>query len=123
VDAIRKVATAGTIAEFLLAFAVIIPLTVWLAWTRRSLLGEQLSLTVFCLSFAWLNVSILRRQSCLRKLGWRSPSQVAFGLGPRPDDPDELEMWWRGKHFCYSFALVLLSIIGFGIVKWLNGEV
>jgi len=121
VGAIRKVARAGIIVEFLLAFLVVIPLTVWLAWARRSLLAEQLSLTVFCLSFAWLNVSIVRWQRSLRKLGWHSSSRLAFGLSPRPDDADELEMWRRGKHFCYSFLAVLLSIVGFGIVKWVNG--
>ena len=113
---------AGTAFEFLVAFLVVIPLTLWLAWARHSTLAEPVVLTLFCLSFAWLNVSIVRWQRSLRKLGWTSPGKVSFGLGPRPEDSNELDIWERGKHFRYSFVAVLLSMLAFAIIKWLNGE-
>jgi len=113
---------AGTALQILMAFLVVIPLSLWFAWARHSTLVEPVVLTFFCLSFAWLNVSILRWQRCLRKMGWRSPARVSFGLGPQPEDPDELEIWRRGTHFRYSFIAVSLSMLAFGITKWLNGE-
>jgi hypothetical protein len=119
--AIGTFVTAATALEFLMALLVVIPLTLWLAWARRSTMAEPMVLTLFCLSFAWLNVSILRLQRSLRKLGWNSPGKVSFGLGPRPEDPDELDIWQRRTHFRYSFLAVPLCMLAFGITKWLNG--
>jgi hypothetical protein len=120
--AIGTFVRAGTALEFLVAFLVVIPLTLWFAWARRSTLAELVVLTLFCLSFAWLNVSILRWQRSLRKLRWSSSGKISFGLGPRPEDPEELGIWQRGTHFRYSFIAVLLCMAAFGLVKWLNGE-
>ena len=120
-DIAKSFARAGTALELFAAFLVIIPLTLWLAWTYRSSLFESFALTLFCIAFAWLNLSILRWQGTLRKLGWSSPDRVSFGLGPRPDDPDELEIWLKGKHLRYSFTAVVLCMAAFGIVKWING--
>ena len=86
------------------------------------MVAELMVLTLFCLSFVWLNISILRWQRCLRRLGSSSPGKLAFGLGPRPEGPDELSLWQRGTHFCYSFAAVLLCMSAFAILKWLNGD-
>ncbi len=119
--AIGTFVRAGTALEILVAFLVVIPLTLWFAWVRHSTVAEPVILTLFCLSFAWLNVSILRWQRSLRKLGWSSPGKVSFGLGPRPEDPDALDIWQRGTHFRYSFIAVLLCMLAFGITKWLNG--
>jgi hypothetical protein len=119
---IRLFVRAGTALEFLLAFVVIIPLTLWFAWARHSMIAEPLVLTLFCLSFAWGNVAILKWQRSFRKLGWSSPSKLAFGFGPRPEDPDELHLWQWGKHFCYSFAAILLSMLAFATIKWLQGD-
>lgn len=81
---------AGTALEFLMAFLIVVPLTLWFAWARHSTVAEPMVLTLFCLSFVWLNISILRWQRCLRRLGSSSPGKLAFGLGPRPEGPDEL---------------------------------
>jgi len=112
---------AGTALEILVAFLVVIPLTLWFAWAPHSTMAEPVILTLFCLSFAWGNVSVLRWQRSIRRLGWSSPGKLAFGLGPRPEDPDELDIWQRGTHFRYSFIAVLLCMLAFGITKWLNG--
>src|ERR1700680_3003443 len=81
-----------TALECLVAFLVVIPLTLYFAWARHSTLAAPIVLTLFCVSFAWLNVSILRWQRSLRKLGWKSAGKLSFGLGPRPEDPDELHI-------------------------------
>ena len=113
---------ASMALEIFVAFLVVIPLTLWFAWAHHSTMAEPVVLTLFCLSFAWTNVSILRWQRSIRKLGWSSPSKVSFGLGPRPEDPDELDIWQRGAHFRYSFIAMLLCMLAFGITKWLNGD-
>jgi hypothetical protein len=119
--AIGTFVKVGMALEIFVAFLVVIPLTLWFAWARHSTMAEPVVLTLFCLSFAWLNVSILRLQRSLRKLN-SSPGKVSFGLGPRPEDPDELDIWQRGTHFRYSFIAVLLSMLAFAITKWLNGD-
>jgi hypothetical protein len=113
---------AGTALEFLLAFLVVIPLTLWFAWERHSTTAEPVVLMLFCLSFAWGNVAVLKWQSSFRKLGWSSTNKLAFGLGPRPEDPDELHLWQWGRHFRHSFAAILLCMLASAIIKWLQGD-
>ena len=113
---------AGTATEFLIAFLVIIPLTLWLALAGHSSKAEPIILVLFCLSFAWLNISLLRWRRRLRELGWKSPGKVSLGLGPRPEGSGELVIWHAGRHLCSSFVAVLLCMVAFGILKWLNGE-
>jgi hypothetical protein len=113
---------AGTAAEIFLGFILVVPLTLFFAWRSHSTLIEPLALTLFCIAFVWLNISILRWQRGLRKLGWTARGRGAFGLGPRPDDPEELDIWQKGAHFRYSFVAVLISMMAFGIVKFINGE-
>jgi hypothetical protein len=105
-----------------MAFLVVIPLTLWFAWVRHSTIAEPVVLTLFCLSFAWGNVVVLKWQRSFRKLGWSSPNKLAFGLGPRPEDPYELHLWQWGTHFRYSFTAILLCMLAFAIIKWLEGD-
>jgi len=120
--AVEIIVGAGAALEFLLAFLVVIPLTLWLAWARHSTIAEPAVLILFCLSFAWVNVAVLKWQRSFRKLGWSSTSKLAFGLGPRPEDPDEFHLWQWGRHICYSFAAILLCMVAFAIIKWLQGD-
>lgn len=112
----------GTAAEMFLAFLIVVPLTLWFAWAHGSGVAEPVVLSLFCASFVWLNVSILRWQRNLRKLGWKSPSKLSFGLGLRPGDSDELETWSKGRHLRYSFMAVLICMSAFAIVKYLSGD-
>lgn len=113
---------AGTALEIFLGFTIVVPLTLFFAWRSHSTLVEPLVLSLFCGAFVWLNISILRWQRSLRKLGWTARGRGAFGLGPRPDDADELDIWQKGTHFRYSFAAVLVSMMAFGIMKWITGD-
>jgi hypothetical protein len=103
-----------------LGLLVVIPLTIWFSWSRRAGVAEPVVLTLFCISFVWLSVSILRWQRTMRRLGWSAPRSISFGLGPRPDDLEELEVWSRGAHFLYSFLAVVLSILAFVAIKWVS---
>src|SRR5260370_27665759 len=89
------VKTCGAL-EILMAFLVVIPLTLWLAWARHSKTAESIVLTLFFLSFAWLNLSILRWHRSRRKLGSSSPGGLPFALGPPPATPHEIHLLhWR----------------------------
>ena len=112
--------SASSALAILLAFLVVIPLTLWFAWARHSTVDEPLILTLFCLSFGWLNLSSLKWYRSFRRLGESSSSRSL--LGPRPEDPDELLTWQWGRQFRYSLLAVLLCMLAFGITKWLHGD-
>jgi hypothetical protein len=113
---------ALTALEVLAALLVIIPLTVWLAWRQHSTLAVSVVLALFCISFGWLSVSILRWQRAVREMGWSSPGKVALGLGRRPEDPDELHVWELGIHCRYSSAAVVLCMAALPLAAWLTSK-
>jgi len=76
----------------LLGFVVVIPLTLWFAWTRHSTLPEAIIKTLFCISFGWIMVTTLGWFRSFRALG-NGPSSATLLLGPRPEDRDELRAW------------------------------
>jgi hypothetical protein len=104
-----------------LGFLVVIPLTLWFAWTHHSSLAKAMINTLFCLSFGWIMVSTLGWFRSFRALG-NGFSSAALLLGPRPEDGEELRAWKWGRQFRYSLFAVLLSMIAFGVILWLNGE-
>jgi hypothetical protein len=121
-NAIATVVGAGTALQIPIAFLVVVPLTLWLAWSHHARIAESTALTLFCLSSAWLNISILGCHRSRRKLGLGSRGRLGFGLGPRPEDSDEMRLWQWGIQFRYSFLAVVLSMAAFATTKWLNGE-
>lgn len=113
---------AMTALEVLAALLVIIPLTLWLAWIHHSTLVESIVLTLFCISFAWLSVSILRWQRAVRSMGSSSSGRLALGLGPRPEDSDELRLWELGTHCRFSFVAVVLCMAALPLAAWLSSK-
>ena len=113
---------AGTAAQVFTAITVVVPLTLWVAWPGHSTITEPIVLTLFCLSFAWASLSILRWQRCLRRMGWQSPSKLSFGRGGLPEDSDEAELWRRGVHVRYSFLAVIVCMAAFALVKYFTGD-
>lgn len=118
----RKLVNAGTALEIFIGIAVVVPLTLWLAWAHRSNTLESIILTLFCGALVWSVISIARWKTSLRNLGWRSPGRMALGMGPRPDDPDKLDIWKKGAQFRYSFTATLLCIAAYALVKWMHGK-
>ena len=90
----RFIRISSAVAAFL-GFVVVIPLTLWFAWTHHSTLPEAIINTLFCISFGWIMVSTLGWFRTFRALG-NGPSSAALLLGPRPEDPDELRAWKWG---------------------------
>ena len=66
-------------------------------------------------------VSTLGWFRSFRALG-NGPSSAAILLRPRPEDRDELRAWKWGRQFRYALVALLLSMIAFGAILWLNGE-
>jgi hypothetical protein len=116
----RLVRISAGLATFL-GFLVVIPLTLWFAWTHHSTLAEAIIKTLFCISFGWMMVAILGWFRSFRALG-NGASSGALLLGPCPGDSEQLRAWKWGRQFRYAVFAVLLSMIAFGVILWLNGE-
>src|SRR5712692_1341552 len=54
------VVKATTGLTILSGFLVVIPLTLWFAWARHSAIANSIAVSLFCLSFAWVLVSLLQ---------------------------------------------------------------
>jgi hypothetical protein len=118
---IGKFVYAYSTLVFLLGFSVI-ALSLWSAWTHRSTLAESLVETVFCLSMAWVFVSMLQAQRGLRKLKLSSAERMRVFSGPRPTDPDELYAWKWAWQFMYAVIAGMLSMIAIPVTAWLTGK-
>src|SRR5260370_2020485 len=116
IDSLVRI-SAG-VAAFL-GFLIVIPLTLWFAWTHHSTLAEAIIKTLFCISFGWMMVSTLGWFRSFRALG-NGPSSAALLLGPRPEDGEELRALKCGIQFRYAEFPVLLSIIPFGAILLLT---
>lgn len=106
----------------LLAFLVIIPLTLWVAWAHYTTFVDAILLTLFCLAFAWGLVSATLCFRCWRKLGLSGEGRLRLYSGPRPDDPDELRAWQLGWHFMYAIIAVMLCMVALPVASWLGGK-
>jgi hypothetical protein len=109
---------AGSGLVLLVSLGVVL-LALWFGWSQRSSFGDAVALTLFYVSFGWANISVLRWIRGLR--GWESSASRLL-VGPRPEDPDELLVWQRGRHLRYSFLAMVLTMTIFLITKWLRGE-
>jgi hypothetical protein len=99
---------ATTGLTILSGFLVVIPLTLWFAWTRHSAMANSIAVSLFCLSFAWVLISLLQLNRSLRNLGLAPEGRTRLFSGPRPNDPDELRAWRWGWQFLYAVLAVLL---------------
>jgi hypothetical protein len=106
----------------LLAFVIVIPLTLWFTWRHASTFAYPLAETLFCISFAWAAVSMVLMQCGLRKLDLRPADRMRVFSGPRPDDPDELYAWKWAWQFLYAFIAVTLCMIAIPVASWLSGQ-
>src|SRR5512136_1663125 len=85
---------AATGLTILLGFLVVIPLTLWFAWAGHSPIANSITVTLFCLSFAWVLISLVQLNRSLGKLGLGPEGRTRlFSMKSRPDDPDELRAW------------------------------
>lgn len=109
---------------FLMAFLIIIPLTLHLAWGNTSALAYTIVMTLFCLSFGWGNLSMLLMHRGTRKLGLRPSSSSLMSIisSPRPDDPDELYVWRWTRQFLFAFIAIFLCMVALPITSWLSGR-
>lgn len=118
--ALRVLVNASSALAALLAFLVIIPLTLWFAWVHHSTIAESFVKILFCFSFGWMMVATLQWLRNFQRLHQNSSTRLL--LGPRPDDPDELVAWRWGRQFRYAALAVVISMIALGIILHLNGE-
>jgi len=120
-EALAKLAKATTALAILLAFLVVIPLTLWFAWRHHTTFANPILVTLFCFAFAWMFVSMVLCYRGLRKLGLDGQGRLRLFSGPRPSDPDELRAWLLGWQFMYAVLAVLLCMIAIPVASWLAG--
>lgn len=108
--------------SILLGFLVVIPLTLWFAWAHQRIDEYSILITLFCLSFFWMFMSMLQCHRSLRHLGLDGEARMRLFSGTRSDDPDELRAWKWGWHFVYAVIAVLLCIFSLPTVSWLTGN-
>jgi hypothetical protein len=107
----------------LLGLLIVIPLTLWFTWVGHSTIGYSIALSLFCLAFAWLLISVLQLRRNLGKLGLGPGGATRlFSMRSPPDDPDELRAWRSGWQFMYAVLAVMLCMIAIPIVSWLAGQ-
>lgn len=119
---LQNLAKAVTGLAILMAFLIVIPLTLWFAWAHYESLVNAILVTLFCVSFAWCWVSLILCYRRLLKLGLDGEGRLRLFSGPRPDDPDELLAWQSGWHFMYAVLAVLLCMIAIPMASWLSGK-
>jgi hypothetical protein len=106
----------------LMAFLIVIPLTLWSVWGHHSTVADSAVQTLLCLSFAWAIVSMVQAQRSLRRLGLSSSDRMRLFSGPRPDDPDELRAWKWAWQFMYAVIVGIVFMIAIPITSWLIGK-
>jgi hypothetical protein len=112
------VAKGGLIGTFAIS-SIVIPLTLWYAWSRHLNVLPAVLETVFCASMVWLLISTLMWSRNFGKLTGASSARLL--LGPFPETPDEQRAWRWGRQFRYAFFAVILAMGTFALAVWLQG--
>lgn len=120
-ETMTKVVTVGSGVSMLLAFLIVIPATLWFAWTHRTTTTNSILTTLFCVAFAWLFISLWQCHRILRRLGLDGEGRMRLFAGPRPDDFEELRAWHWGWHFVLAVIAALLCMIAIP-VSWSAGK-
>lgn len=109
---------AGFIGTFTLLI-IIIPLTLWFAWSWHLNVLLAASETVFCASMVWFLISTLMWSRRFGKLTGASSARLL--LGPFPEDVDEQSAWRWGRQCRYAFFATVFAIGGVALALWLQG--
>ena len=121
-EAIIAILGKATWAVSILLAVAVISLFLWSAWGRKAELLNSILVTLFCLSFGWVFVSMARLSRTLSKLGLEGQAGLRLFSGPRPDDSDELRAWQLGWHFMFAALAVILCMIAIPLAWWLTGK-
>lgn len=108
--------------SLVLAFFLVVPLSLWLAWAHHTTIANSLLVCFFSISFGWGVVSVLLLLRKLRTLGLSAQERMRLFSGSRPSDQDELRAWHLGWHFIYAVLAVALCMIAIPIESWLSGK-
>jgi heme/copper-type cytochrome/quinol oxidase subunit 2 len=104
---------------FLLFMAFIVVLSVRFAWRGgKSILEGPLTI-IPDFAFLWMAIVGWRYARAVRTLNAKFSWEFLFG--PRPQDIDELRVWWWGRQFLWMWLTVALCMGIFVLVIWLRG--
>jgi hypothetical protein len=109
----------------LIGFLVVIPLSLWSAWSHRLTPVEALYSiidTMICACWGLALVSTLQVHRAIRRLGISGEEAKTLFSGTRPTDPDELIVWKWGWRFMYAIIAGLLCMMALPATAWLTGK-
>jgi hypothetical protein len=86
---------------------------------NATVVEEIAELSVYC-SVLWGFIATWGMIRSARRLGARI--EIGFYFAPRPEDPDELRLWFWGRQFACAFLITAISMGGFVLIMWLRGE-
>jgi hypothetical protein len=80
---------------------------------------ESATVAGFCLLFLWVGVTNLRSIRAIRYLN----AEVTWEFigGPRPEDIDELRVWWWTRQAAYALIAMACYMLTLAIVGVLRG--
>jgi hypothetical protein len=70
--------------------------------------------------FVWANVAHLKTARAIRDLN--AVITWEFVSGPRPEDPDELRVWWWRRQFIYAWLAMAVGMLVAVAVLLLRGD-
>lgn len=106
-------------AVVLLVFAIgIAALSIWsLRWRNGEWLAS-LGTIAFVACLVWGNFAMLKARRAARDLN--AVITPRFYSGPRPEDPDELKVWWWGRQWIYAMIAMasgMLALVAIGFIE------
>lgn len=104
---ILKLLSAHSFAVLLFAVFVVF-MGIKYAWTGSGSSLESLLEMAVYVSVLWGFITNWRRARAVRQLNAALSWQ--FFAGPRPDDPNELRVWWWTRQFLYALLAVGCSM-------------
>lgn len=90
-------------------------------WSLRWRNGEwiaSLGTIAFVVCFVWGNFAALKARRAIRDLN--AVITLQFFSAPRPEDPDELNIWWWGRQWFYAMIAMLVgmfTVVAIGFIE------
>ncbi|HTW24184.1 MAG TPA: hypothetical protein VMD78_11320 [Candidatus Baltobacteraceae bacterium] len=123
--AANRLAEIWSYVVAVVAFVLIIPLSLWFAWSRHPNGVEvmySVAETISCVSWGFTFVSMLQLNRSLRRLGLSGTDAKSLFSGSRPANSDELTAWKWGWRFMYGIIAVLVCMMALPAISWFTGK-
>lgn len=104
-------AAASSGLGVLVGFVVVLLCVVLLARAHHATIPNDVALTLICFAFGWVYLALWKVHRGCRRLGWDRSHYTQLLSGSRPDDPDELLIWWWTLQLLNAILAVVLCVL------------